>query len=442
MRRVLLINPATPLFPMRLFPPLALAVQAGSIPEHYEVKIIDENISPLTYEGDLAAISANTYSIRRAYELAQVFRQKKIPVILGGNHPSILPEEAAGFADAVVIGDGETVWPEILKDLEGKRLQKYYQAAPYAFDRQLLPRRDLLSPGYRFASLETVRGCPYDCDFCSVTRYHGASYRFKPLELIEAELRQLRRKTLFLVDDNFIGAGKGAAERAEALFDLFRRYGIRWMGQASINIADNPALLRAARQSGCLFLFIGFESLNPAALQSLNKKLNYRRGVSFYREVISRIHEQGISIMGSFIIGSDYDTRESIRELRQFIRESEIDIPNITHLTPYPGTRIYEALHKAGRLFQEQFWLQDPFPLFTFEPEQISLAALKEATLELLADEEGLLARAKGFINTLKHTRSLRSASYALAESTLNARLMRKRLERVPAAYASYGPPA
>ena len=428
MKRILLINPATPTFPMRLFPPLPLAVLAGAIPETYDVKIIDENIEGLNFEGDLVAITANTYSIRRAYELSRIFRQKGIPVILGGNHPSILPEEASFHADSVAIGDGETAWQEILNDFEQNKLKQYYKPDRYNFDLPLLPRRDLLSQKYRFDSLETVRGCPFDCDFCSVTRFHGAASRHKPLELIEQELRQLRGKTLFLVDDNFIGGEKGPNDRTEALFALFKKYGKRWMGQASINVADSPTILQDARESGCIFLFIGFESLNPAVLESLSKKLNKHRGVASYNEVIRRIHAQGISIMGSFIIGSDHDSRESIRELKEFIHSSEIDIPNITHLTPYPGTKVYEEMKKEKRLLDEQFWLQDPFPIFTFEPKQISIADLKEAALDLISGYTGIGGGARQFLTTLKHTRSIRTASYSLAESIITARTMQKQL--------------
>ncbi len=414
---------------MLLFPPLALAVQAGAIPETYEVSIIDENIAPISFDADLVGITANTYSIRRAYEISQAFRDKGIPVVLGGNHPSILPNEAAAYADSVVIGDGEKVWPELLKDFEKGELKKFYRPERYYFDLKLLPRRDLFSKHYRFNSLETVRGCPFDCDFCSVTRFHGALCRSKALETVEQELEKLQGKALFLVDDNFIGPGSPAKHDAQEILTLFRRYNIRWMGQASIDIADNPDLLRMARDSGCIFLFIGFESLNPEVLRSLNKRLNYQRGVSFYKEVIRRIHEHGISVMGSFIIGNDFDSSDSIRMLKDFVIESQIDIPNITHLTPYPGTRVYEKLKAERRLFDEQFWLQKPFPLFTFRPTRMTLAELEDATLDLVDSFSGLYASTRSFFNTLKHTRSIRTASYSVATSNLSSRIMKQQLQ-------------
>ncbi len=414
---------------MLLFPPLALAVQAGAIPETYEVSIIDENIAPISFDADLVGITANTYSIRRAYEISQAFRDRGIPVVLGGNHPSILPNEAAACADSVVIGDGEKVWPELLKDFEKGELKKFYRPERYYFDLKLLPRRNLFSKHYRFNSLETVRGCPFDCDFCSVTRFHGALCRSKALETVEQELEKLQGKALFLVDDNFIGPGSPAQHDAQEILALFRRYSIRWMGQASIDIADNPDLLRMARDSGCIFLFIGFESLNPEVLRSLNKRLNYQRGVSFYKEVIKRLHDYGISVMGSFIIGSDHDTRDTIRMLGDFILASRIDIPNITHLTPYPGTKVYERLQAEKRLFDERFWLQKTFPLFTFEPRQITIPELEEATSELVSSLSGVRAASRTFFTTLKHTKSIRTASYSVATSLLGAKIMKRQLD-------------
>ncbi|KUK94980.1 MAG: Radical SAM domain-containing protein [Thermotogales bacterium 46_20] len=416
---------------MWLFPPMALAIQAGAIPADYEVSIVDENIEELSFEADLVAISANTYSIRRAYEISAVFRKRRIPVILGGNHPSILPHEAAHYCDSVVVGDGETVWSKLLLDFENNELRKLYSPGRYSFDQRLGPRRELLSDKYRFSSIETVRGCPYDCDFCSVTRFHGQTCRFKPLDLIDRELKQLRGEVLFLLDDNFIGPGSPARQRTEKVLELFRSHRIRWMGQASVNVADDPSVLKKARESGCLLLFIGFESTNPEVLRALNKKLNYQKGIEFYKDVIRRIHDHGISVMGSFIIGTDFDTKDSIKRLKDFIQESQIDIPNITHLTPYPGTKVYEKLKAERRLFNEQFWLQKPFPLFTFRPRQMTLLELEEATEDLMASFSGIWGNMKTFFSSLKHTRSVRSASYSSAISALSARTMRKQMENL-----------
>lgn len=430
MKRVLFINPLAAGFEQRLFPPLALAVLAGAVPDGYEVRIVDEQVRPAEFEADLAAISATTYSIRRAYRLCAEFRRRGIPVVLGGNHPTILPHEALRHADAVVVGDGEPVLPRILADFERRRLKRIYTSERYAFDRFLLPRRDLLDPAYRFDSLETVRGCPLRCDFCSVSRFHGATYRCKPLRLIDAELAEARKKTIFVVDDNIIGVGRGAERRALELFDLLRSHRVRWMGQASINVADSEELLRRAKDSGCLFLFVGFESLEPAVLRGLHKSLNLRRLRCGYADVVRRIHDHGIGVMGSFIIGTDHDTRESIRRLGEFIVEAGIDIPNLTHLTPYPGTRVYEALRRQNRLSDPRFWLREPFPVFTHRPERMSIRELKALTLELVKALIGVGPALRRFARTLLAVRSLRIASFSLAQSLASARLLKRNVER------------
>jgi radical SAM superfamily enzyme YgiQ (UPF0313 family) len=429
-KRILLVNPLAPGFEQRLFPPLALAVLAGALPDGYEARIVDEHVQPVDFEADLAAISATTYSIRRAYQLCGEFRKRGIPVVLGGNHPTILPGEASRHTDSVVVGDGETVLPRLLEDFERRRLKRIYTSGRYAFDRHLLPRRDLLGASYRFDSLETVRGCPLRCDFCSVTRFHGATYRYKPLRLIDAELAGVRKKTIFVVDDNIIGLGRAAERRAMELFDLLRSHRVRWMGQASINIADSDELLRKAKDSGCLFLFVGFESLDPAVLRGLHKSLNLRRLRSGYAEVVKRIHDHGIGVMGSFIIGTDWDTRDSIRRLKESIVEAGIDIPNITHLTPYPGTRVYETLKRRHRLPDVRFWLHEPFPVFTHRPARISVGELKALTLDLVKALIGVCPAVRRFVRTLFTVRSLRIASFSLAQSLASGRLLKRNVEQ------------
>ncbi len=413
---------------MNLFPPLALAVLAASVPDAYDTVIIDENVQPVSFDCDIAAVSANTYSIRRAYEICAAFRHRRIPVVLGGNHPSIMYDEASAHADAVVVGDGEGMWEHLLADFEANRLQPLYHSERWSFDQLIMPRRDLLSRSYRFSSLETVRGCPFDCDFCSVTRFHGAASRWKPLAHIEKELKDLTGRTLFIVDDNIIGAGQESGQRARKLFELLGSYRVKWMAQASINIADDPEVLRTARDNGCRFFFIGFESLNPEVLKSLNKRLNFRRKDTPCRDIVKRIHDHGISIMGSFIVGTDYDTPETIRALGEFIADSSIDIPNVTVLTPYPGTRVYDRLRREGRLFNDKFWLMDPVPLFTFAPSMITVAEMRTTLLEMTERHAGIFQGMKSFLKTMQHTHSLSIASFSLAERLMNTRTARDRL--------------
>ncbi len=430
MNTILLLSPATPGFDHGLFAPLSLPTLAGAIPDNWQVRIIDENNGQVDFDADIVAISAHTYAIRRAYELAREFRRRSIPVVLGGNHPTILTAEASCEADAVVAGEGETVWPGLLRDFLRKQLKPIYSPSRYSFDRDILPRRDLLSSRYRFASIETVRGCPFQCDFCSVARFHGARYRYKPLSLVDRELRMIRGKTLFLVDDNVIGVGREAQSRAAELFALLKDHGMRWMGQASVNIADNERLLRLAGESGCLFLFIGFESLDPEVLKDLNKGANLRRNASDYATAVRRMHDNGISVMGSFIVGTDRDTVSGLGELKRFIAQSQIDIPILHHLTPYPGTRLYERMVRDNRLIDERFWLQDPLPVFTFQPERISIDDLRRSTLDMIEGFTGVRQASWRFVQSLKNTRSLRIASFSTAATLISSRILQQRLLR------------
>ncbi len=426
--KILLINPPTPQYNMKLFPPLNLITIASHIPENYEVKLIDNNFEKLEYDADLVCISANTYSIRRAYNISNKYRKKGIPVIIGGNHPTILPEEAKSFSDSVVIGDGEPIWNELLKDYHNGNLKKYYKSRFFNFEEAKIPRRDLLRRSYSFDSLETVRGCPFDCDFCSVTRFHGRTYRFKPLKNIEKEVESLQKNRIFIVDDNIIGYGGKAEERTIDLFKLLIEYDLKWMGQASINLADNEKILSLASKSGCIFLFIGFESIQREALRYFNKKLNLKRGITSYRDIIQCLHDYGIGIMGSFIIGTDFDTKESLSQLKTYIKELEVDIPNFTHLTPYPGTKVYEKLLNEQRLINEKFWLKDPFPVFTFKPKNLTLEELYEHSMDLIKSFNKIIPASFRSFKSLIKRKSMRKSIYILAESLNIGKVLNKEL--------------
>ncbi|MEM2109072.1 MAG: radical SAM protein [Candidatus Odinarchaeota archaeon] len=429
-KKIVLVNPSTPEYAMKLFPPLSLASLAAFIPDDYEVKIIDNNFQRLDYDADLAAITANTYSIRRAYLIANQFRERGIPVVLGGNHPSILPEESMRYADSVVVGDGELVWQNLLQDLEEGKLRKVYKSGLFDFSKFKIPRRDLIKNEYKFESFETVRGCPLDCYFCSVTRFHGRTYRYKPLNYLKKEVESLKKKNVFIVDDNIIGVGGKAVGRAVELFGLLKEYSLHWMGQASINIADDERILKLLAESGCMFLFIGFESIDPNILSSFNKKLNLSKGVSNYKNIVKKIHDYGVGVMGSFIIGTDFDTKDSLNRLKDFIIESDIDIPNITHLTPYPGTKIYDKLVSENRLFNNQFWLEDPFPLFTFKPKNLTIQELYDISLEMTEQLNSMIPVIFRFLKSIIGKRSFRRSVFSMAESLITGRTFKNNLKK------------
>jgi len=427
---VLLISPKNPMGGGSIVPPLGLATNASYIPDRYDVVIVDENVKQAIHsDADLAAVTANTITARRAYQLCAEFRAKGVPTVLGGIHPSAVPEEAGRYADAVVAGNGENVWDELLEDFERGRLKKVYRPETFDLAQSEVPRRDLFKSRYFFDSLQTSRGCPFDCEFCSVTRFYGGEYRYKPLEIIRKELESLRTRNVLLVDDNILGVGEKAEQRAVKLFELLGEYGLHWIGQASINIVYNSELLRLAQESGAKAFYIGFESLNEDFLRAANKRQNLKKGAGSYKDVIKRIHDHGIAVLASFIYGTDFDTRDSLLRLAEFISESKIDAASVKPLTPFPGTRLYERLRQQGRLLNNHYWLEDPYPLFTFEPKKLSLQELAEATLDFL-DMYNPLSSTGYFMKSYRSTQSMRASFIAFLVNISDNHTYRKYIRR------------
>ncbi len=427
---MLLISPKDPLGGGSIIPPLGLATNASYIPDRYDVMIVDENVERANYSGaDLVAVTTNTITARRAYRLCEEFREKGVPIVLGGIHPSVMPEEAGRYADAVVVGNGENVWEELLEDFERGRLKKVYRPGTFDLTQSAVPRRDLLKGRYFVDSLQTSRGCPFDCEFCSVTRLYGGEYKYKPLDRIRKELESLRTRNVLLVDDNILGVGKKAERRALRLFELLGECGLHWIGQTSINIADNSEVLRLAQESGAIGFYIGFESLNEDFLRAANKRQNLKKGASSYTDVIKRIHDHGIAVLASFIYGTDFDTRDSLLRLADFIFESTIDATSVKPLTPFPGTRLYERLKQEGRLLDDSYWLEDPYPIFTFQPKKLSLQELAEATLDFL-DVYNLLKSTGYFIRSYRLTKNVRASFMAFLVNISDNHTYRKYIRR------------
>jgi radical SAM superfamily enzyme YgiQ (UPF0313 family) len=245
------------------YQPLSLGIIAALTPPHWKVKIIDENFREFRYyDADLVGFTAFSSTVVRAYELAAVYRERGIPTIIGGIHASMCPEEAGRYVDCVVTGEAETIWPTIIDDFERSQLKPLYRGTLSNLILSPQPRRELFHPGYVFASVQTTRGCPMNCDFCSVTAFNGAHYRFRPIQEVIAEMKSIPQKNVFILDDNIVGYNTKAQERAIELFKAIIGSGIRkdWIGQASLNVADNEEVLKYAARSGCRMLFIGIES--------------------------------------------------------------------------------------------------------------------------------------------------------------------------------------
>jgi len=358
-----------------IFPPLGLAVVAALTPPEVEVSLTDENVTDIDFqkETDLVSITATTITAQRAYEIAATFRARGVKVVLGGIHPSFLPEEAGQHADAVVIGEAEGIWPELIEDFKAKKLKKVYRQHKRPSLLNLpIPRRDLFADGAYFVpqTISTTRGCPYACSFCSVSSFFGHTYRCRPTQEIIKEIEIFDRKKLVaFIDDNIVGKSSFAKELFRALIP----YKIKWGSQASVAIAKDDELLKLAADSGCFFLAIGFESLSPANLAAVNKRINV---VDEYKKVIRKLHSYGIAIHGFFIFGFDEEDEDTYKRTVEFAQQMKLESAQFDFLTPYPGTALCKSFDKAGRIVTKD-WSQYGYDLL-FEPQTVSRDRVRE----------------------------------------------------------------
>ncbi len=339
--------------------PLAFAVLAGLTPAGVELELIDQRLEPIRYEEpfDLVALSLETFTARSGYQIAARFRSRGVPVVMGGYHPTLLPEESLQFADAVVVGDAEGLWPEVLRDARSGRLRGIYRQPVRPTLAGLAPRRAVFS-GKRYAPLELVqfgRGCRYACDFCSIHAFYGSSLRWRPVEEVIAEIDRLSTRRILFVDDNLVAD----PSRARALFEALAPLGVRWSGQVSIDVCRDPDLLRLMARSGCQAAVIGLESLDERNLRQMNKPWGLAGGG--YAASIRRLQDEGIMIYGTFVFGYDYDTADSFNAAVEFALGHRFFLANFNPLTPMPGTALYERLRSEGRLLFDRWWLAPEF---------------------------------------------------------------------------------
>jgi radical SAM superfamily enzyme YgiQ (UPF0313 family) len=329
-------------------------------PPEWEVSLLDENLGIPNYAAlprpDVVGITAFTSQANRAYEVAAQFRRLGVPVVMGGIHVSMCVDEALDRADSIVTGEAESIWPQVLNDAQNGRLQRRYDGGFANLDNVPLPRHDLLATGYAFGAIQTTRGCPLNCNFCSVSAFNGTQYRQRPIPDVVREFQSIREKLVLIVDDNLVGMRTEHIARAKELFRAMIRADLRkeWIAQATINFADDEELLALAARAGCRGVFIGFESPSAEGLAELGKKFNLSKERDF-RASVRRIQRHKILVMGSFISGLDVDGPGIGSRIARTASHYGVDHLNALFLTPLPGTRLWDQMESQDRIAMNRF---------------------------------------------------------------------------------------
>jgi radical SAM superfamily enzyme YgiQ (UPF0313 family) len=383
MRRLTFIYPAIGRKPGKPFvrswqlQPLAIARLAAMTPPDWQANFFDDRMDVIDFDAatDLVAISIETYSAKRGYHIAAQFRKRGIPVVIGGYHATLCPDETKEHADAVCIGEAESVWPAILQDAARGQLQPFYRGDRSRPLEGLTPNRGIFK-GKNYlpvALVETSRGCPFQCNFCSIGAVFQSTYRRRPVQEIVEELRPVRDKYVFFVDDNIVGDPTGALELFEAIAPLK----IQWMSQGSLHALRDESLVRQMARSGCMGLLVGFESLNHRNLAAMGKRINK---VDEYRAALDCLRRAGVFVYGTFIFGYPYDTPETFDESVRFAKRENLFLAAFNHLVPFPGTPLYRELEADGRLRYPQWWLHDDyrFGQVPFQPVALEATAVED----------------------------------------------------------------
>jgi len=366
-----LINPYNPLVSVvkskasrwnryTVWKPLGLLVIAGLTPKEWKVSVFDENIERPDYAvlpvPDLVGITAFTSQADRAYIIAGEFRQRGVPVVMGGIHATMCPKEAGEYVNSIVTGEGESVWEEVINDSTSGRLKPLYAGEQISLHKAPIARHDLLASGYRFGSIQTTRGCPLSCNFCSVTAFNGRHYRRRPIDLVMQEYRSIREKLVLVVDDNFIGTRTDHIAHTKDLLRAIIASKIhkKWIAQVTINFGDDEELLVLSAKAGCVGVFIGFESISTEGLEEIHKRFNIRK-VQDIKAAIRRIHRHGIAVVGSFIIGLDIDKKHIGKDIASAAQRYGLDALNVMFLTPLPGTVLWNEMAAKDRIILKGF---------------------------------------------------------------------------------------
>lgn len=427
-KKLLLINPANQTRKgftnddSTRFMPIGLGIVAALTPDTWDIELLDESFEDFTFKpADLVGFTGFTANAPRAYEIAAQYRERGIHTVMGGIHASMWTAEVINYVDTVFTGEAEGAWPELIADFDAGMIKKRYDGG--IVDIHSIPhvRRDIFFKySYVYDLVQTSRGCPIGCDFCSVTQLCGKTYRERDVNDILDEVEETTRPMVFFVDDNFVNNKKGAAERAIRLFKglIERKINKLWICQAAINFADNAEVLHWARKSGCIMVLMGVEAENANALKDVRKNLNLKRGVKSYDQIFRNIHRHGIGILAFMIFGMESDKKEDLFARRDFILNSSIDTYQSAILTPLPGTVLFERMNVQDRIVFNNYptdWRQYDCQKATVDTPNLDHAEIDRAMHEIwlsLYNKESI--RRKMF-KTLWNTKSFMTAYWAYA---------------------------
>ncbi|MBF0406031.1 MAG: B12-binding domain-containing radical SAM protein [Candidatus Riflebacteria bacterium] len=369
--KILLVNPSrcdhngnVIKYRKAFLPPLALAILARLTPEKHQLKVVNDIVEDIDFDisYDLVGITTMTIQAARAYQIADRFREKGVRVIIGGMHPTVMPDEVKNHSDSIAIGEAEDLWQIILEDAENGCLKKEYKAeALPSLEKLIIPAWEKLDMsiypkpiGRKFPQMPlfTTRGCPMGCKFCSVTRYFGKSYRFKPVGNVLEEIKRTGAEEYFFVDDNIVCK----PEYSREFFRELAAYSLRWFSQISTTILRNPDLIELMAKAGCFSALIGIESLNKSNLSQVNKGFNQ---TDMYEELFARLHKAGVGAFPSIIFGFDEDTPEVMIKTLEFLKKNKIRMAYFWILTPLPGTVLFEEMRNEGRISTTDWSIYD-----------------------------------------------------------------------------------
>jgi radical SAM superfamily enzyme YgiQ (UPF0313 family) len=432
-------------------PQVGLQVLARLTPPEHRVEIIDEVFGHDQTEGllrperyDLVGVTSYTSGAARAYEVAALCRGRGLPCIMGGPHAWAVPDEAARHFDSVAVGECDEIWPEILADAAAGRLQPRYQGRLTDLQRGFGAIDQTIHPvngRYDVSAIQTSRGCPVGCEYCSVTRFNGALIRRRPIDDILAEWNQTRRKFMFVVDDNFFGVGPEHGAWAKELLRQIVARGRRrlWFSQTTLNMGADAEALKLAYRAGCRGMLVGFESFNAENLKECHKGLN-QRYLNRYGEMVRGFHRAGIAVFGAFIVGADHDTEDTVADtVLQAVRLG-VDIIQITNLTPLPGTKLFERYAAEGRIFADHYptdWERFTFVETVYHPRRMTAQRLDETIYEL---RQAAATENWAWKRTLKSLWRTRSLSTALFVHGINTKFTRLARALAPQDALRFGP--